>query len=570
LIDPRALLDPPYPPVGAAALGPRFDRRAGDAAVQFFPARLRFTKGEWAGRPFALETWQAPIVRAAFGWKRRDGTRLYRRVYVEMPRKNGKTEFGAGVALVVLLGDGEPGGEVYCLATDEDQANIPFSKAAAMVRADEVLAARIEPFKTSLFVPELMAVMKPLSSVPHSKHGFNPSGSLADELHAWKSGELAEVVHEGTAARRQPLEIEITSAGIAGQGYGWERHEHARQVIAGQVEDPTLLAVIYGADPEDDWTAEATWRKANPNFGVSVKPDYLAEECRKAQQSERLKGRFLRYHLGVWTEQVTAWLPGPAWRACSLQPANAVRWREMEAELAGRRCWGGLDLASTRDTCSLCWVFPPVNPVDPEALRRYLEALRRGEDPELPTVDYADAANRWHVLWRFWLPQAGIDERVRRENVPWRSWAQQGALTLTEGNVTDYGWIAAQVQADGARFDVAELAYDPWNATHLATALVDDGAPMVQFRQGFGSMSEPAKLLERLVLNGGLEHGNQPVARWMADNVAIEKDAAENIKPSKAKSTRRIDGIVAAVMGLGRAAVAPPPPARSFWESAAA
>ncbi len=529
-------IDRPPIPRGGERFGAWFDAAAADAACAFFPTYLRHTEAEWAGRPFELQRWQRDdVIRPLFGWKRADGTRLYRQCYLEVGRKNGKTELAAGVALLALLGDGEYGGQGYSAAVDKDQAKIVFHKAGVMVGLSEQLAEQIEVFKTSLYCAELMASFKPLSSTPASKHGFSPSVAVADEVHEWPSGELQDVIHKGMAARRQPLEFFTTTAGQLGRGYGWELHRYALQVRDGIIEDPTFLPVIYAADEDDDWTDERTWAKANPNLGVSIKLDFLRAEFAKARLLPRLENEFKRYHLNLWTEQQTRWLPLEDWDACSADPGDPDRWRALEAELAGRECWGGLDLASTRDITALVWLFPPDDRDDPAA--------------------------RWPVLWRFWVPAANVRTRFEQDRVPYADWARAGALSLTEGNVTDYRVIKAQVAADAERFQVRELAIDRWNASQVAVELADEGITIAMFGQGFASMGAPTKELERLVMGHRLEHGNHPVARWMAGNACVVQDPAGNIKPAKDKSSEKIDGIVAAIMALGRATVAEAPAA---------
>lgn len=290
----------PIPPMprGAEKFGAWWDEGSAQRACAFFPAMLRHTEGEWAGKPFYLRDWQRDqIVRPLFGWKREDGTRLYRSAWIEIPRKNGKTELAAGLALLLIFVDQEFGGQGYSMAVDEDQAKIVFNKATVMVSMNEALSNRLELLKKSIFCPALQSSFKPLSSGPRGKHGFSPTFAIGDEVHEWRDGELADVVHKGTAARRQPLEIYITTAGINGIGYAWEQHELALEIIAGDVIDPTFLPVIFAAGENDDWTKEETWRKANPNYGISVKPDYMREEAAKAARSPRAENDFRRFHL---------------------------------------------------------------------------------------------------------------------------------------------------------------------------------------------------------------------------------------------------------------------------------
>ncbi len=512
----------PPTPAGAERFGAWFDEAAAQAACEFFPRYLRHTEGEWAGQPFELADWQRDeIIRPLFGWKREDGTRLYRRFYGEVAKKNGKTELAAGLALLALLGDAEFGGQGFSIATDKDQAKIVFNKAAVMVDFSEDLKAELDLFKTSIYCGALGATFKPISSAPTGKHGFSTSFFVGDEVHEWANDSVYDAVRKNTAARRQPLEILITTAGLRGQGVAWEIHEHARKVLEGAIEDPEQLVVIHAADPEDDWKDPKVWAKANPNMGISPKLDFLRAECTKAQQSPRLENSFKRYHLNMWTEQATRWLPMDHWKLCSADPSNPELWKQLEDRLRGRRCFSGVDLASTRDLNSLCHGFPPVE-----------------EDP------------LWTFLWRFWLPRDGVEERSKKSGVDFQAWHKDGALVLTPGNVSDYKAIKAQIFADAEVFQIGGLAIDRWNATQMAVDLADEGLKVVLFGQGFASMSAPSKELERMVMAHEFDHGNHPVARWMASNVAAAEDTAGNLKPAKDKSTGQIDGIVAQIMAL--------------------
>lgn len=518
-------------PRGGEKYGAWFDHGAADAAVAFFPAYLRHTEAEWWGKPFHLAPWQEhDIIRPIFGWKRADGTRLIRQAYIEVPRKNGKTELAAGVSLLALLADGEFGGQAYSMAVDKEQAKIVFQKAGVMVSLSPALSDLVEVYKTSLYVPELMASFKPLSSTPGSKHGFSPSFAIGDELHEWPDGELHDVVHKGTAARRQPLEILITTAGQPNVGYGWELHEYAEQVLRGDTIDPTFWPVIYAAGPEDDWTDPATWAKANPNFGTSVKEEYLASEVAKAQGNVRRIGDFKRFHLNIWNDQVAGGLPLDKWDQC---PARLVTL----GDLAGRRCFGGLDLSATTDLTALVLVSP------------------------------LDDGQGFDVWCRFWLPTAGLMERVKRDRVSYDQWIADGWIVGTEGDVVDYDAVRAAISggveheshkgpAVAEVVDLVELAIDRWNATQITTQLGEDGITVVPFGQGYGSMSAPTKEMERLLVGLKLNHGNNPVLRWMAGCTVLQNDGHENVKPVKPdrrKSAKRIDGIVAMIMALGRA-----------------
>jgi phage terminase large subunit-like protein len=375
-VGPRAVFDPD---TGRWVEGEFwFDEAAADKAVAFFADYLCFTKGEWSGRPFLLEGWQAnEIIRPLFGWKRAsDNTRRYRRCFVWVPRKNGKTELAAGIALLALVGDAEDGGEVYAIASHEDQAKIVFNQASAMVTKSAVLAQHLVPFKTSIYCPSLNAAFKALSGKAEGKHGLNCSGLIGDEVHEWKDGDLYQFVHDSESARRQPLEFLISTAGKKGT-YGEELWDESVKIADGTIDEPTTLVVIYAADPEDDWQAEATWFKANPNLGVSKKLESMRIDARRAMLSPRLENHFKNYHLDIWTEQAVRWLPIDSvddegrrfgWNHC----VGPVPWRELEELLAGKVCFGGLDLSSTTDLSALAWWFPIQDGLDiPHVLARF-------------------------------------------------------------------------------------------------------------------------------------------------------------------------------------------------------
>jgi len=533
-----------------------YDERAADAAVRFFATRLRLTEGEWAGRPFILEDWQEhDIIRPLFGWKRADGSRRYRRCYVWVARKNGKTELAAGIALLMLLGDGEMGGQVFSIASEKEQASIVFNKATAMVAYSPELGEHLDTLKTAIYCPSLNASFRPLSGKPQGKHGLNMSGLVGDEVHEWKTGDLYTFVHDSAAARRQPLEVMISTAGVKGS-HGEEVWDECHALLTGEMEDDATLVVVYAADPDDDWQDEATWRKANPNWDRSVKVDVFREDFNRARQLPRLENDFKRYRLNMWTDQAVRWLPVDGvddegrrfgWDHC----AGPTNWKALDDQLAGLRCFGGLDLSATQDLSALVWWFPV--------------------QPGLETAT---------VLARFWKPKDLLKAHAERDKVPYAKLVSDGALLTTPGNVIDHAAIREQVKADASRFRLAfynekreahqgGLAIDRYDATETIVQLNGENLPVVPFGQGFVSMSGPAKELERLVLANGFHHGGHPVLRRHAQAVAVETDAAGNIKPSKAKSTQRIDGIAALTMALGISAHDTGPRRKSFWEEAA-
>lgn len=532
-----------------------FDETAADKAVAFFTSHLCFTKGEWSGRPFVLEGWQADrIVRPLFGWKRQDdGTRRYRRCLVWIPRKNGKTELAAGIALLVLIGDAEDGGEVYAIASNKDQAGIVFNQASAMVSKSVALSEHLVPFKTSIYCPSLNASFKPLTGKAEGKHGLNCSGLIGDEVHEWPDGDLYQFVHDSESARRQPLEFLISTAGKKGT-YGEELWDESLKIADGTIDDPTTLVVIFAAEPEDDWQAEATWFKANPNLGVSKKLESMRIDAKRARQSPRLENHFKNYHLDIWTEQAVRWLSIESvddegrqfgWNYC----VGPTPWQKLDERLKGKTCFGGLDLSATTDLSALVWWFP---------VQAGLEAPA--------------------VLARFFKPADLVKLHCRRDKLPYERWVTEKALFPTPGNVIDYAFIREQIYRDAEMFRIAHvgnkdrkpheggIAIDRWNATETAVKLEEEGLPVVKFGQGYASMSAPSKELERLVIGNGFHHGGHPVLKRHAEVVATEQDPADNIKPAKNKSTERIDGIVALVMALGIAMVGQSEPAPKAYQ----
>lgn len=505
-----------------------FSEEAAVRAILFYPEFCRLTKGRLAGRPFVLQPWQAfEIVAPVFGWRCEDGTRRYRRASIWLPRKQGKTELMGGTALQHMLSDGEIGGEGYCLATKEDQAAIVFKVAKDMVLLNDELKRRIRPYKRSLWCDDNISVLRVLGGRAEGTHGLNPSFRIADELHEFKDDRLLQFVDQGMGARSQPMSWDISTAGLQ-QGYGWELWNVCRQLSSGTISDPRSLVVIFAADEQDDPWSPATWAKACPNLGVSFSHENMADEAQRHRRSSRLENDFRRYYLNLWVGQVQRWLRMERWQACSAS-RKADAWRDDEAALVGRPCFIGIDLASTQDICAEVLVFPP-----------------NGSDP------------KWRVLCRFWMPSADLEARVRSERVPYDLWADSGAIRLTDGDAADHDAIKAQILSDIERFDVQHVGFDPWNAHKLMVEL-NDIYPELGLRvpQNMATMSAPSKLLERLVLKGEIDHGNQPVLRWMADNVAIVTDTNANIKPAKNKSTQKIDGIVALIIGLALTQMAP-------------
>lgn len=523
-----ATLDPWNPaPLNGARVSPRpieadgihFDEAQAEAACNFFSWYIRFSTGSKAGEPFILEPWQRWIVRQTFGWRRQDGTRLYRRVFIWVPRGNGKTELMAGFSHLALTAMSRPdeGTEVYSIAATEDQAGIVFRAATAMAGHEPALGQHYELRKRSIYCPSTHAVFRPLTAKGVGKHGLKCRVLIGDEAHEWRDGDLHTYVRDSMIKWRDPLELIISTAGKP-QGYGYELWGECEKIVDRVLDDDETLVVIFQAGPDDDLADPRTWRKANPNFGVSIAEDVFAKKVRRALQLPYALADLKRYHFNVWTEDDDRWIPPAVWAACSEQPDNRDYWRELEAACAGRSCYGGLDLASTRDTCSRVLLFPPDG--------RF---------------------SRWIMLVRCWWPRQHAEIAKSRSRIPLERWEHDGALIVTEGNAADHQAIREQVHLDASMYKILGIGIDPWNSHQLQIDLAADGLPILVVPQKLATISPATKWFERLFLEAQLEHGNQPVARWQASSAAVRSDSNENIAPNKRTSSGKIDIIAAAV-----------------------
>jgi phage terminase large subunit-like protein len=487
-------------------------------AVRFFAKQLRFVEGARAGKPFALELWQEKIVRDVFGWLRPDGTRRYRTAYIEIPRKNGKSSLCAGLALYLLLCDNEASPQVYSAAGDRGQAEIVFKAARAMVAANQRLEQEAKLRQYEIQGIRKGGWYKALSAESYTKHGLSAHGIIFDELHVQPNRELWDVLTTSTGARAQPLTIAITTAGFDRSSICWELHQHAKAVIADPELDPTFYGVIYGAEPEEDWTDPEVWARANPNLGVSLKLEYLEEACQRAKDNPEAENTFRNLHLNQWTQQAVRWLPMHQWDLCR---------QDFTAEdLRGRTCFAGLDLASTQDTNALALVFP--------------------EDD-----------GSYKVLPYYWIPEDSKSDRAHQDRRQVLNWAAKGFITTTPGNVTDYEQITEDILELDRMFHIRSIAYDPHGpAVAFVQMLQARGFPLdrlTEFGQTIMNFSPPSKEFQRLIASGRFNHNGDPVLRWMAENVAALRDRNDNIRPDKTKSADKIDCIVASIMAMGEA-----------------
>ena len=507
-----------------------FDEQAAALAITFIQKFCFHTTGRWAGLPFILEPWQLDLVEKIFGWKRRwDGLRRYRMVYVEIPKKNGKSTFAAAIALFMLTVEGEAKAEIYSAAGDRTQAGIVFDIAKQMAAESPKIAAKTERYRNTIFVPGTWAKYEVINAEAGTKHGINPSTILFDELHVQKNRDLWDTLENGVAAREQPLVISFTTAGWDRTSICWEQHEYARAVIDGTIQDDAFLGIIFAADPDDDWTDPATWKKANPSFNVTVPESYFAAQCERAKRVPARQNAFRRLHLNQWTEQASRWIEVSAWTDNEL----GVDFESMQ----NRPCFVGGDLSSTRDITAFCFVFPP--------------------DDDWPM---------WIVIPRFYMPEMNLQKRDDESKGNYLKWKQAGFILTTPGNVTDYDWIREDIKQLGQIIHIKEMALDRWNATQLMTQFINDGLDVVPFGQGFASMAAPTREFEKMIISGELCHDGNPVMTWMVSNVAVKQDPAGNMKADKSKSSEKIDGVVAAIMGVGRAMESDPGSGKSIYD----
>ena len=489
--------------------GQYFDKKAAMRAIRFIE-KLKHTKGEWAGQRFRLESWQQFVLWNIFGWKNADGTRRFRYAYIEIARKNGKTALSAGIGLYMLFADGESRPEVYSAATVKDQAKICFSDAVEIVKATD-LKNYLTPYRNSIVYELKGGTMKPLSSDYGTHDGLNPSCGIIDEFHAHKDSGMFDVIKSAFGARRQPLMFIITTAGFDKSGVCYAYRENVIKVLRGVNEDDSLFGIIYTLDDKSEWDDPTMWIKANPNLGVSLSADYLADQVKDAKNRPEAVRNVMTKNVDLWVDAERTWILDDVWQKCIGTTAPA--------DLKGCACWGGLDLSNVSDVTAYVLLF--------------------------------HENDRFQLLPHFWIPEEKMLEKVRKENINYDKWVAEGYVTVTPGNVIDYDFVKADILRIVADYDLRTSAYDRWNSSQTIIDLQNEGMECNPFGQGYGSMSAPTKEFEKLVLTGKIEHFGNPVLRWMLASTLVKTDPAGNIKPDKEKSTQKIDGIVASIMALG-------------------
>jgi phage terminase large subunit-like protein len=501
-----------------------FDSKAAMRKIAF-SQEMRHIEGPLANAhlKIKLEPWQQFIDWCIFGWKRvGTGTRRYTKAYIEVARKNGKTLMASTGAWYCAIMDGEEGPQVYCVATKLDQAKIAWDAIKAQIDTQPLLRVKTKAYKQGLTItmPETHGVIKPIGRDSKTQDGLNPSFVLVDEYHAHPTAEMLNVMQNGMGARSQPLMYIITTAGFDKNGPCYQEERSMVTGILEQTLDPApqnVFGIIFTLDDEDDWTDEKVWIKANPNLGVSVRLEFLRSQVAQALALPRKQNDVKTKNFNIWTQAASRWLSAESWDACN-GPVP---------DLIGRSCFGGIDLSTTTDISAWVLCFPPI-----------------------------DLEKTYTFLYRFYIPGDNLLERERIDKVPYSLWAEQGFVTITDGNVIDYDYIEAQILKDAADYTIGEIAFDPYNATEITNHLSNEGLNMIPFRQGFASMTGPSKDFEKRVLGKELNHGNNPVIRWMVSCTEIASDPAGNIKPVKpdrGKTGRRIDGVVASIMALDRA-----------------
>ncbi len=476
-------------------------------AIEFIE-QLEHSTGEYAGKPFELEPWQAFIIWNLFGFLNEDGSRRFTRAYVEVPRKNGKSTFSSAIMLYGLIADDESAAQVYSAATKLDQAMMVFGESVRVCQnlpwLNEALTVNNSVNNRRILYGQ--SIYKPLEWNPGKQDGLNAHFCCIDEYHAHPNDELYNVIRNSMGARRQPLLFTITTAGFNREAPCYKHRQYCAGVLSGNIKDDALFSVIYTLDEGDDWTDPAVWAKANPNWGISVNPRQLEQGLTEAKEFVHKEVEFKTKLLNVWTDTAMTWISDSDWKAC-----------DGADDLEGALCYGGLDLASTGDFCAFSLYFPEFH-----------------------------AIRSW-----YWLPVETAYKRKDAAGQSIRQWAADGHIELTDGNVTDYAFIKARVIQLAQQYDIKDIAFDRFNSSQLVIELQNEGLQMFPFGQGFVSMSAPTKELERLTKDKQLRHAGNPVTRWMMGNIMLRTDPAGNIKIDKAKSGDKVDGPVSIVMALG-------------------
>lgn len=536
----------------------QFNEGLADRVCDFFPKYCSHSKGEFAGQSFAPLDYQTQLIlRPLFGWVDASGVRRFRKAYIEIPKKNGKTQLIAGLALYMLLGDHEPGAEVYVAAADRDQARILFSAAKAMVESKPALAKRLIVYRNQIVRrDDPAAFFQVLSAEAATKHGPNIHCLIIDELHAQPDRELFETLTRGVIARRQPLIILITTAGDDTESICYEEYEYAKRVLSGTIQDERHLPVIFEMPKDADWADPEVLTQVNPGVGTTIQLETLLASAQEALNEPRKRNDFLRYHGNRWTQQATAWIPIEWWDACETTFTDS--------DLVGLECGAGLDLAQKWDLAAFVVVF-----------RRYLS---KAVEVEVVSEDAAGAVVgktitlNYELFVRpfFWIPENTLWQHAKQDGVPYDLWVEQGLVTATPGFVIDYDRIyqdiTTQILPRYPTLRQGLIGYDPHLATDVASKLEKGGLKIFEVPQNYPHLSEPSQIVEALIKGQRIHHDGHKVLRWTWENVSVKTDDAGRIKPVKAKNAaKRIDGAVALIMGQKAVSMTPPAPSYELF-----
>lgn len=490
-----------------------YDSTKAERVIKFIERITTHTKGELAKQPFLLEDFQKKVIRDIFGNVNEEGNRIVREAFLFWPRKNGKTNFLAALGLYLLVSDNEPGAEIIVCAADRSQAGMIHEIQKQMVIQSPLLSERVKVYRNSIVAKD-GSFIQARSADADTAHGYNAHAVLFDELHSQPNRELYEVMKTSSGARRQPLFFSISTAGYNKESICYEVYDYAKKVRDGIITDETFYPHIFEADLEDDIYDIATWKKANPGFGVTIKAEYIEAQAKKAKALTTYENTFRRLHLNQWTTSEVRWISDEDFMSCSEKIDRN--------SLAGRPCFAGLDLASTEDLTALCLVFPPVE-----------------EDEPFKTL-----------LWS-WVTEAAVERRHGKTGADYSKFIGRGELTVTDGNVTDYRYISKVIYELAELYDFKAIAFDRWNSSSLITELVDEGLPCEPYGQGFASMSPAIKQLEIFIKSGQILHDENNLLRWCVSNVQAKSDPAGNLKFDKSKSTDKIDAAQAWAMAVG-------------------
>ena len=495
-----------------------YDQARADRVIKFIETLCVMSKGEWAGKPMKLLEWQKrDIIEPLFGWVDSQGRRRYRTAAIYTPKKQGKSTMLSALALYFLLGDQEPGAEVISAASDRAQAGIIAREAASMVRASPSLSRVLEVIdsRNTIIHKASNSRYTVISADSFRAEGLNASAVLLDETHSQRDTKLYDALRYAGAARRSPIVISISTAGYDRRptALWWQLWQYAEKVMASPAHDPSFFGKIYAADPDPaKWFDEDQWFMANPSLGITVSLDSFRADAVQAQKNPSALNQWARYRINVPTETDKRWFSPEVWAACG---------GELE-QLDARPCFAGLDLASNRDITAAVFLY---------------------KSPD----------GSYDIDPMFWVPEDAVAEREAKDRIPYTQWIREGFVRTTPGARLDHDTVAAQIVAYAKTHNVRKIGADPWNLGNIASKLQSEGLEVVGIGQNTGSLSAPSKLLESLLYDKRLRHGGNPVLTWMAGNVALYTDSNGNIKPDKARSTEKIDGIVALIMGLALA-----------------